>query len=74
YTMTEEGVAELSDSQAEKVEINKRIFAETSVEGELMTAKVTTVTIENGKETKDEIEFSGTEEEVKAKLEDLLMQ
>src|SRR5690554_3915188 len=66
YTMTEEGVAQLSDSQAEKVEINKRIFVETSVEGELMTAKVTTVTIENGKETKEETEFSGTEEEVKA--------
>jgi len=74
YTMTEDGVAELTEAQARNVEVNKRIFVETSVEGELMTAQVTTVTIENGKETKEETEFSGTEEEVKARIEALKTQ
>jgi K(+)-stimulated pyrophosphate-energized sodium pump len=58
----------LTDAQLEEArnvaQVSKKIFVETSVEGDVTTAKVNTVTTVDGKDTSEEVEFSGTQEEV----------
>ncbi len=50
-------------------QVTKKIFVETSVNEDVTTAKVTTVTTLDGKETTEEVEFSGTQEEVNRRIE-----
>src|SRR5690606_12034008 len=55
-------------------QVTKTIFVETSVNDDVTTARVTTVTTVDGKETTEEVEFSGTQEEVNRRIESLKAQ
>jgi len=69
-------VAEYSNEKAATEVVAKEISKEVKVEmltndDETVTATVTTITTENGESKTDEQVFTGTEEEVKAKLEEI---
>ncbi len=60
----------LTDEQAANVTaINKQVTIEYSSNDDVTTAKVSSVTIVNGEEVKEDKTFTGTEEEVKRQIE-----
>ncbi len=76
YVKSEDGTQklvsqdQLGDAKATS-EVTKQIFVETSVNNEVTTAKVTVVTVVNGEKKEEVSEFTGTEAEVKARIEAL---
>ena len=64
---SEEG-HEMTTELHESVEVKKEISVKMTSEGDQTVATVTTVTTENGKESKNVQKFKGTEAEVKAKV------
>lgn len=74
YVKSEDGTQklvsqdQLGDAKATS-EVTKQIYVETSVNNEVTTAKVTVVSIENGERKEEVSEFSGTEEQVKQRVE-----
>lgn len=76
YVTSEDGTQKLITQDQigkakETSEIEKQIFVETSVNGEETTAKVKVVKIVNGEKTENEFEFSGTQQEVEKRIEEL---
>tara|TARA_R110000850_G_scaffold203228_1_gene329532 strand:- start:152317 stop:154743 length:2427 start_codon:yes stop_codon:yes gene_type:complete len=69
--VSEDGTATtLTDEQAANVTtINKQITIEYSSDDDMTTAKVSSVSIVNGEEVKEEKVFTGTEEEVRREIE-----
>jgi len=63
----------LTNAQVEEArnaaQVSKKIFVETSVDGDVTNAKVTTITTVDGKETSEDFEFSGTHEDVNRRIE-----
>ena len=72
YITTEDGTQiKLTDAQAATTQVNRNIVIEMSVVNDSTFAKITTIKTIDGKEVKEVTEISGTEEEVKSKIESL---
>ena len=72
YITTEDGTQiKLTDAQAATTQVNRNIVVEMSVVNDSTFAKITTIKTIDGKEVKEVTEISGTEEEVKSKIESL---
>lgn len=70
--VTMEVITVNSIGEQDRTSIDKRVFVEWNVKNDSATAKVTTLTIENGKETnREENEFSGLESDVRKRVEKL---
>ena len=77
YVTTQDGdMQKLTDKQAKQVkEITREISVEMSTEGDVTTAKVEMVTVdENGEEVKVEETFTGSEKKVKKQIKAFKMQ
>lgn len=79
YVTAEDGSQRLiTQDQVEQAretsEIERKIFVETSVQGDETTAKVTVINIVNGERTENVSEFTGSYEDVQRRIEELKKQ
>ncbi len=73
YITTEDGTQiKLTDAQAATIQVNRNVVVEMTVVNDSTFAKITTIKTIDGKEVKEVTEISGTEEEVKSKIENLI--
>ncbi|PKP24735.1 MAG: sodium-translocating pyrophosphatase [Bacteroidetes bacterium HGW-Bacteroidetes-2] len=73
YITTEDGTQiKLTDAQAATIQVNRNVVVKMTVVNDSTFAKITTIKTIDGKEVKEVTEISGTEEEVKSKIENLI--